>query len=382
VLAAASMVTATLCYIVALYSFGLDGKSVCQRDYIEYWAAGKQLVRGANPYDPAAILRLQRAAGLDRNEPKISFSPPVAFFLLVPLSLVSAKTGLILWMLLLLGCFSASIWLLWLINGRPDSRFHLFGYLFAPALACLSFAQIGIFLLLGIVLFLYLHNSRPFLAGAVLLPCVMKPHLFLPCAIALLFWVASRKAYRVLAGFLAALAISCALTTYLDSHVWSQYFQMMNNGVALNIYAPTLCSTARLLFSRNVVWTEFILEAAACCWAPWYFWTRRNRWSWMDHGLLVLLIAAMCAPYGWFFDETMLFPAVLAGVYRAVDSGRSLLPIGLIAGAALIELIAGVYLTTPFYLWTTPAWLIWYLYATGRIGARSGQARSDAAIGG
>ena len=62
VLAAASMVTATLCYIVALYSFGLDGKSVCQRDYIEYWAAGKQLVRGANPYDPAAILRLQRAA--------------------------------------------------------------------------------------------------------------------------------------------------------------------------------------------------------------------------------------------------------------------------------------------------------------------------------
>jgi hypothetical protein len=54
----------------------------------------------------------------------------------------------------------------------------------------------------------------------------------------------------------------------------------------------------------------------------------------------------------------------------------------LIAGAALIELIAGVYLTTPFYLWTTPAWLIWYLYATGRIGARSGQARSDAAIGG
>ena len=89
----------------------------------------------------ARVVRLQRAAGLDRNEPKISFSPPVAFFLLVPLSLVSAKTGLILWMLLLLGCFSASIWLLWLINGRPDSRFHLFGYLFAPALACLSLIE-------------------------------------------------------------------------------------------------------------------------------------------------------------------------------------------------------------------------------------------------
>ena len=98
--------------------------------------------------------------------------------------------------------------------------------------------------------------------------------------------------------------------------------------------------------------------------------------------MLLLLVSALCSPFGWITDEAILLPAVLAGLYRAAESRRSFLPLWLIAGAALIEVMAGTQITTPYYVWTTPAWLIWYLYATGRIGARSGQARSDAAIGG
>jgi DNA-binding transcriptional regulator/RsmH inhibitor MraZ len=77
-----------------------------------------------------------------------------------------------------------------------------------------------------------------------------------------------------------------------------------------------------------------------------------------------MLVAAVCTPYGFFFDEVVLFPAVLAALYRAEESGRSLLPFALIAGAALCELLMGLGMTTPYYLWTTPAWLAWYLYAT------------------
>ena len=91
----------------------------------------------------------------------------------------------------------------------------------------------------------------------------------------------------------------------------------------------------------------------------------------MDHGLLVLLVSAMCAPFGWFFDESMLLPAVLAGLYRAVEARRSILPLAAIGGAALVEALVGIQVTSPFYLWTTPAWLAWYLYATGRIGGPS-----------
>jgi len=120
-----------------------------------------------------------------------------------------------------------------------------------------------------------------------------------------------------------------------------------------------------LLVHGHAVWLQFLPEGAGCVWALWYFWTRRTRWDWMDHGLLVLLVSAACTPYAWFTDESMLLPAIMAGVYRADESGRSLLPFGLFAGAAMMEVFAEIPITSAYYLWTVPAWIAWYLYATG-----------------
>jgi hypothetical protein len=388
VLAAAGIVAAGHFIVLGILTHGLTDKTVTDRDFIQYWAAGQQLVHGANPYDPAAILSLERAVGLVGRQPKISFSPPAASFLAMPLGYLGPKTALTLSLLVLLICLSVSIWMIWLLNGRPDSRLHLLGYAFAPVLACLMAGQLGIFLLTGLVLFLYFHHSRPFLAGAALLPCALKPHLFLPFALALLLWVVARHAFAVLAGFCAALLASCALSLCFDRHVWSQYSQMMRSTGVLHAWVPTLSVSFRFLIDRDAVWLQLLPEAAACIWALWYFWTRRTRWSWMDQGLLLLLVSAMCTPYGWFFDETMLLPAVLAGLYRAVDGRRSVWPLALFGGVAFVEIMAYVQITTPYYLWTTPAWFAWYLYATGRIGATaksarnpSGRGRSRAAVG-
>jgi hypothetical protein len=381
--AAASIIAAGLCYVVGIYVIGLSDKNAAERDFISYWAAGQQLAHGANPYDFGAVRSLELGAGRETGEALLMMrNPPVALFLAYPLGLVSAKTGLILWLVALLGGLSASIWILWLLKGRPDSRFHLAGYIFAPALACLMAGQFGIFLLLGVALFLYLHQSRPFLGGAALMLCALKPHLFLPFALVLVLWSLRRGAYGILAGCSAALAASLALSFCLDVHAWQQYSQMMRAGGAVNEAVPVLSVIFRNLICRHAVWLQFVPQGCACAWALGYFWTRRNRWSWMDHGLLVLLVGAMCTPFGWFFDESMVFPAVLAGVYRSVETRRSLLPLGLIAGVALVEVLASVQVTSPAYLWTTPAWLLWYLWATGRLGAQPGQARLDAAIGG
>ncbi len=365
VLAAAAIVAAGFCYMVCIYSIGLSDKNASQRDFISYWAAGQQLMRGANPYDFEAVSRLERAAGREDNQPfLIMRNPPIAFFLALPLGLVSPKTGLILWLFALFTCLSISIWILWLLFGRPNNRYHLFGFVFAPTLACLMAGQFGIFLLLGVVLFFYFHHFRPFFAGTALLLCSLKPHLFLPCAVVLLVWSVNQKTYRILAGLFSALLASCALTFYFDVHAWSQYSHMMRTGGALNESVPALSVALRFLIDRNAVWLQFLPQTAACGWALWYFWKRRDRWSWIDHGLLLLLVSAMCTPFGWLTDETMVLPAVLYGIYCAAESGRSLLPLGLIAGIALIELFAGVQIISPYYLWTTPAWLAWYLYAT------------------
>jgi len=371
---ASCIVFAGFCLVASILFFGLSNKSAANRDFIEYWAAGQQLIHGANPYDGAAILRIERAVGFDGNKPKITFSPPVAFFLALPLGFVSAKTGLVLWSLALLAGVSLSIWILWLLHGRPDSRYHLLGYLFAPVLACQMAGQLGTFLLLGVVLFLYFHKSRPYLAGAALLLCALKPHLFLPFAIVLLLWAIDRKTYRILAGFAATLLASCALTLSFDSSVWSQYSRMMSATGVLHAFVPTLSVVLRFLVDRNAVWLQFLPEAGGCLWAIWYFWTRRDRWGWADQGLLLLLVSAVCTPYAWFSDEAMLLPAVLAGVYRVVESGRSIMPLGVIGGAALIEVLAEVKMTSPFYLWTVPAWLAWYLYAFRPTATQQGKA--------
>jgi hypothetical protein len=264
----------------------------------------------------------------------------------------------------LLASLVASIRMLWKINGSPPNRLHLLGYCFAPVMECLMAGQLGIFLLLGAVLFLYFHKSRPLLAGASLLLCAAKPHLFVPFGIVLLLWAVSHKAYRILAGFCIALLASCTVAICFDPHAWSQYSRMIGTSGIMKEIVPTLSEFFRLLLSPDAVWVQFLPQAVGCGWAIWYFWTRRSGWNWMDQGLLLLLVSVLCSPYALFTDEAVLLPAVLSGVYRADDSGRSLLPFGLIAGVAIAEVFAKIPITSVYYLWTMPAWLAWYLYAT------------------
>jgi hypothetical protein len=220
---------------------------------------------------------------------------------------------------------------------------------------------------LGISVFLVLHKRRPFFAGAALLPLTLKPHLFLAVALVLLLWAAWRGTPAVLAGLLVATTASYSAVFGFDRDVWSQYAEMMRSNMVQHRFAPTLSAYFRWDISPATVWLEYLPAATACGWALWYFWSRRDRWNWMEHGLLVLLVSVMCAPYAWLTDEAVLLPAVLVGVYRAIEARRSLLPIAIFAAAALIELYANVRITSWYYTWTTPAWLGWYLYATGSI---------------
>ena len=127
VLAAALIVTAGLTFVVSFEILVMSDKRATERDFIQYWAAGQQLTHGANPYDVPSILRLEQKAGFEGNEPRVSLSPPTVFFFVLPLGIVSPKTGLILWSFVLLGCLSLSVRIIWLLNGRPDDGFHLIG---------------------------------------------------------------------------------------------------------------------------------------------------------------------------------------------------------------------------------------------------------------
>lgn len=381
-LAAAAIVAVGACLVVAILVLGVDNKSATGRDYIQYWALEQQLAHGANPYDAAALLRTERAVGMDKPGVLMSLSPPVAFAYAVPLGWVSAKAGLVGWMLLLLGCLGLSVWVLWLLHGRPQSRWHVIALGFPPALWCLISGQLGIFFLLDSVLFLYWVRSRPWLAGAALVLCALKPHLFLPCAVVLLLWSLSRREWRVLAGFAAALAVSCGLTLWRDPRVWVEYAQMLHASRIADQFIPTIPMVLRFAVDRSARWIELVPEAAACVWAAWYFFRRRKQWDWNREGLLVLLVSAACTPYSWYSDQAMLFPAVLVGLYRAEKSGAALALFGAIAGAGLVGFMVQIPMTSSCYVWTAPAWLLWYLYATRQMREPEAVAQGSAVAAG
>ncbi len=375
-LGAAAIIVLGACFVLGIYALTIDDKNACGRDYIQYWAAEQQLAHHADPYDIAAIYRLEKSRGLEEDSPKVTFSPPVAFELALLLGYMGAKAGLLLWLAMLLACTGLAMWVLWIVHGRPDSRLHVFVFGFPPILACLMAGQLGIFFLLGVSLFLWLHKTRPWLAGAALLGCALKPHLFLPCVVVLVLWSVRRRSFAVIGGFVLALVVSCGLTLGLDGQAWQQYFDMMRSTRVLDMFIPTLAVAMRFAINPAAHWIEFVPEVLACAWAVWYYATRGEGWQWGREGLLVLLVGAVCTPYSFFTDQAVLFPAILAGMYAAGKDVRDWVPLGLIWAGCMVGVVAAIQLPSPFYLWTSPAWLGWYLYATrGKMGAITPVAR-------
>lgn len=370
--AAVRILTATCLLAISVLALVIYAFAVVQtiggqgeRDIVPYWAAGQLLVRGEDPYDTTALLKLERSAGWKPAQPEIVLNPPSIFFLLEPLGFVSVRAAAVLWLILLSASLAASIRMLWIVFGRPRSQIYLLCLCFAPVVTCLAAEQVGIYLLLGISLFLYLQVRRPFFAGAGLLVCALKPHLFLPFAVVLILWTMYRKQYRLAAGTATAVFSTCAIALYLDPHAFSQYAHMVaTQRLAVDPVAPTLSKMLRLAVYPEGAWLQFLPAIVGCGWAAWYFVSHRKSWDWMRQGLLVLLVSVGCAPFAWLTDESVLIPAILAGLYRAQQSRRSLLPFAIVAGIALVELFKGFTMVTPSFVWTVPAWLGWYLYAS------------------
>jgi hypothetical protein len=351
---------------VCILAFAMSGSNASNRDFVCYWAAGHQLVNHGNPYDGAAILRLERQAGFTDSRPFFMRNPPIAFFMAWPLGFVGIRAGAVLWSLALVGALMISIRLLWTIHGRPADRMHLVGYCFAPVLACLLAGQIGILLLLGVVLFLRFHQTRPTLAGMSLLLCALKPHLFFPFAVVLCMWAIRGRAYRMFIGAAGATAGTLCFSFLLDRAAWQHYAAMAAQARLQDEFIPTLSLMLRLLVHRQAVWLQFVPAAVACAWAAWFFMKHRTYWDWMEHGSLLMLVSILVAPYAWFSDQAVLLPALFDALYRQMRTGGALFPFTCAMGLSLLQVLAGTGIGSAFYLWTAPAWLALWLMSNAR----------------
>src|SRR5579875_1521650 len=113
------------------------------RDFVVYWATGQQLVHHANPYDPAAMGSLERAAGYAGKRGSYYMrNPPWSLPLALPLGLVKdARWAALPWSLFILGLLVLSVRLFAETCGRPRDHLELLGYAFPPALICVVMGQ-------------------------------------------------------------------------------------------------------------------------------------------------------------------------------------------------------------------------------------------------
>jgi len=333
------------------------------RDFVSYWATGQQLLHHANPYDPVVMLHIERAAGLPAAYGVLYMrNPPWGLLLALPLGLIPLRAAAFLWSLILVACLALSVRLLWIMQGRPAGRIHWIGFAFAPALVCLLVGQTSLFALLGYVLFLHLHRTRPFVAGASLWFCTLKPQLFLPFAAILLVWIVVSRSLKLLAGFVAAMAASCVVVTLLNPQNWNHYSQMMAAPNIRQEFIPCLSLVLRSMLAPHILWLQYLPAALACLWSLAYFWPRRARWDWLRHGSLPILLAILLAPYCWLYDQGLVLPALFQAAYAT--RSRALLAILAILSVVIeVQLVSGIKIPSIFYLWTAPAWLAWYLLA-------------------
>jgi hypothetical protein len=374
--AIAKLAIATICGAAAGYTvfiFSLSAvlpSALGQRDFVAYWAAGRQLALHANPYDQEALARTEHSVGFpaEMRGHNILFmrNPPWTLPLVYPLGLLGPQAASMLWSLFLVACLAVSIRLLWIMHGRPRGDKILLAYTFAPALVCLINAQVAPIALLGLVLFLRLHHTRPFIAGAALWLCSLKPHLFLPFGAVFVGWVVVSRSYKLLAGAGAACALNFAVAYRFDPMAWIQYERMIRTSGIERNYIACLSFLLRARISPGRLWIQFLPAAVGCVWALLYFWPRRHTWDWMKDGSLLMLVSLVAAPYSWLFDQTLAIPALLQGIYRTRSRG---LLAALALASALVEVAlyfnsrvpSALYLWT---LWTAPAWLVWYLAAS------------------
>jgi hypothetical protein len=333
------------------------------RDFVVYWATGQQLVHHADPYDAAAMDRLQHGVGLPAKfTAGFMRNPPWSLPIALPLGFLPLRLATFLWSLVLLSCLLYSVHLLRVMYGRPPNQLHWLGLSFAPALLCLLMGQTTLFPLLGFVLFLRLHQAKPFLGGASLWLCMLKPHLFLPFGVVLLVWIVVTRSYRILAGILAAVAAGVGLVYVLDPMAFSQYNHMIRTVGLGEEFIPCLSIVLRFWISKDAMWIQSVPPALACLWAIRYYWQKRNSWDWLSEGGLLMLASIFLAPYCFLYDQGLVIPGLLLGVYHT--RSRTLLVVLALASIAIeAELMAGVVIHSAQFLWTAPFWLTWYLLA-------------------
>jgi Glycosyltransferase family 87 len=361
-------------------------------DFMEYWAAGRLIARGENPYDPGLVRAVQRDAGMDPGMAVMMWNPPWALPVVLPLGLLPISTALLVWWAVQFIALFASAELLWRGSGGPPGKSWLAWLLtatFAPVTMLLGAGQITGLVLLGVAGFYYaLRCDRPAQAGACAALGALKPHLLVLFALGLLLDAGSRRGRQMLLGGIATLGVATAIPLLLNPHILGQYVDVTTAGDSADHrglgwwFHPNIGSWLRIWIGGSS-WTQ----ALPCLAAVLVFLVYRARhrcWDWSAQMPPVVVASVVTAPYGaWGFDAVLLLAALIplaARALRAPSPGplaALLLGHAVLSGLMFAAMLA--HMEGPSYVWFAPAVAVEYVLISRWCTAAESRPRHDTA---
>src|SRR5262245_54162646 len=305
------------------------------------------------------------------------WNPPWTLGFLLPFGLLEYSASRWLWLILNFGLILFSTHSLWKRYVRWEGHAWLatgvtlfLTTTFLPGPVVLRLRQIGPVILAGIAGFLALvHRKQYFNAGAVTLLIALKPHLLFLFWIVLLFWVLQTRKWSLVAGAAFALAFSVGLPLFFYGELIPGYLSLIAKESIFHHPSTTTGAFLRWLLGWDKVWLQLLPLGPGVLWAA-FFWRRHGRnWDWAARLPLVLLVSVITTCYGWVFDQTVLYPALLQGVGWLVKAGQrpewlaSAVCYLLINFAGFVLISLG--LNGVAYVWMAPAWLAFHVVAAG-----------------
>ncbi len=296
--------------VILLIGAALSQRPYARTDLAAYRASEILFMKGKNPYDPAASIKLQQEMGKDAGPGSLVWNPPSFFVTFGLLSLMPPEITPFLWPVLIIPAAFGIM-----LSGAALSRggnvpekwiaFCVFSSIsFYSELVLLQISSLIILLIvLGCILFLH---GKTFLSGLCLSALALKPHLGLFPVLPVLFWaVNDGKWQRVFSGLLIGVLAPLLAAEFISPGVLSNWLTRSHWPVFL--YGSTLTS-----FIRAFRYSSSGHDFSAAIWivpAAGAVLVFLFQWKFPRSASLAVAMALtpLFAPYGYLQDQGVLY---------------------------------------------------------------------------
>ncbi len=300
-------------------------------DFKEYWSAFQLLCSGLNPYDPFIVQEFQKTH-FGNEIPLMMWNPPWLFVFMIPALVLDYGISVFIWMIMQVLFFMMSLFIVFSIyqdhfNSEKFSMYVLLpSLLFSPVLNSLYFGQIGCLLLFGASLVFYgleRKHTLSFVSGALIFS--VKPHLFFILGVVVLWHLIRVKDIQKITLSLLGMFSVIGLCHFLHPELllwWGQSFLGRNNEIVPGVYqwvSANFGGALREYVHPDFVYLNFLLPLFLSIGFLFYVINKRFEVDWKVLFPPLVLVSVYFAPFGWFFDQSLLlfaYVAILINAYQ------------------------------------------------------------------